>query len=404
VRGRTVEPAVAEPVRLHRVTAPLRFCRTRSICASLAGLVVVVGCAFGPPTNDTGGGPPNLPRPTPTIGAGPQVEVTAQVIARQLAVPSAIGFLPEGGALVAERDSHRILRVGPGIGPGGLDVTPVQTVPGVRTGGDGGLLGLAVSPKYTTDKLLYLYYTTGTDNRIAKLRLGAAPQPILTGIPSGPTGNGGALGFGPDGYLYAGTGDAGQGTAAAQPASLAGKVLRMTPDGKPAPGNPDPTSVVWSIGHRNVPGLAFTRSGLLYATESGQLTWDEVNRIRPDLDYGWPTVEGKTGKPHFADPVAQWRIGDGDCAGAAIVSDLLVTACLRGTRLWLIRITASGTVLGAPVAALVGRYGRLRAAALAPDGSVWVSTSNRDGRGQPQPGDDRILHIVLSGSSGISRA
>jgi glucose/arabinose dehydrogenase len=394
-------PAGRQAITLDRVTAPLR---PRLATLALICLGVLTGCAFGPPSDDNGGGPPNLPRPTPSTAGDAQVDTVVEVIARDLAVPWAIGFLPDGAALVTERDSHRILRVGPAVGPSGLVVVPVQTVPGVRTGGDAGLLGLVVSPTYATDQTVFIYYSTATDNRIARLTLGGTPQPILTGIPTGGTHNGGQLGFGPDGYLYASTGDAGDPATAQLPTSLAGKVLRMTVTGRPAPGNPNPKSVIWSTGYADVAGFAWDDRGRLLATESGQPTWDEVDVVQAGHNFGWPVVEGRTGRAGFIDPVAQWSAGDGTCAGTAIVGDLLVTACLRGTRLWLVRLTGSGTVLGAPLAALVGTYGRLRAAAIAPDGSLWVGTSNRDGHGQVQSGDDRILRVVVAGAGGAGRA
>jgi len=175
----------------------------------------------------------------------------------------------------------------------GPTVTAAQRLSEVRASGDGGLLGIAVSPKYETDKTVYVYYTTAKDNRVAKLVLGQKPQPILTGIPRSPEVNGGALAFGPDGQLYAGTGDGTPtGTQAQNPKSLGGKILRMTTAGKPSPGNPVKNSLVWSSGHHNVQGLAWDKTKRLYASESGQKKSGELNVIAKGKNYGWPKADG----------------------------------------------------------------------------------------------------------------
>jgi glucose/arabinose dehydrogenase len=373
--------------------------------AVIACLPLVVACSFGPPTDSDGGGPPRLPTPTATAApedTGPP-SVVATVLAEGLRVPWAVAFLPDGTALTTERDTRRIVALSPGTGTGRMRKRTVQTVRQAVPRGEGGLLGLAVSPEYERDETVFIYYTTDTDNRIAKLKLGGTPRPIVTGIPAAGIHNGGRLRFGPDGYLYATTGDAALGGRTAQNRkNLGGKILRMTVDGKPAPGNPDSKSLVWSYGHRNVQGLAWSARDQLYATEFGQNTWDEVNLIRSGANYGWPEVEGIAEDDRYVDPVQQWSTREASCSGTAMSGDVLVTSCLRGQRLWLIRLTATGTVLGAPVAALVGEYGRLREAVVAPDGSVWVTTSNHDGRARPRDGDDKIIRIVVANAGGVS--
>ncbi|MFD1086317.1 PQQ-dependent sugar dehydrogenase [Micromonospora andamanensis] len=384
---------------LGRVSAP-PYLRARQVRAALVAscatlLLVASGCSLGDPEPDPAGEPPNLPSPTITADNGDQ-EVVATVLAQGLRVPWGIAFLPDGGALVTERDSGRIVQVGPESTADGLRVTEVQTIDDVVASGEGGLLGIAVSPEFAQDRTVFVYYTAERDNRVARLRLGEEPTPILTGIPKAGIHNGGGLAFGPDGQLYASTGDAGDTDQSQDVKQLGGKILRITPEGKPAPGNPFPDSPVWSLGHRNVQGIAWAGERM-YAVEFGQNTWDEINQITKGKNYGWPEVEGRGDDDRYVDPIAQWSTDEASCSGLAATERMLATACLRGQRLWLVELTETGTVLGQPQALLTERYGRLRGIAAAPDGSLWVSTSNHDGRGRPAPEDDRLLRLVFSG-------
>lgn len=346
-----------------------------SVVAVVAALAVWLAWQFG------------LIFTSPTVTDADRVQVptsSVRVIASNLEAPWGIAFLPDGSALVTERDSGRILSVTPSGA-----VTEVQRLTEVVASGEGGLLGIAISPGYATDKWVYVYYTAAADNRIARLHLGEAPQPILTGIPKAGNHNGGRIAFGPDGFLYAGTGDAAQRDRAQDRGSLGGKILRLTPDGRPAPGNPFPDSPVYSYGHRNVQGLAWDSTGQLFASEFGQNRYDELNRITAGGNYGWPTVEGTGGGKDFIDPVATWATSDASPSGIAILDDRVYLACLRGQKLY--RIGTDGT--GAQ-ALLSDEYGRLRAVTPAPDGSLWILTSNRDGRGNPTTADDRILRLT----------
>jgi glucose/arabinose dehydrogenase len=353
----------------------------------------IAGCSPGddrsPPADPAGtaSGPSRSSPPVPSASA---TERGVRVLTSGLEAPWGIAFLPGGDALVTERDSARILRV-PAAGGSAVDVQRLSEVDG---GGEGGLLGIAISPAYARDGLVYVYYTTSEDNRIARMRLGQPPQPIVTGIPRSGIHNGGRLVFGPDGYLYAGTGDASDSGRSQDVGSLGGKVLRMTPEGRPAPGNPFGGSLVFSKGHRNVQGLAFDSAGRLWASEFGQNRFDEVNRIEAGRDYGWPTVEGASDDPRFAQPLVTWATSDASPSGVAISGNILYVAALRGERLWQVPLDGRGGV-GTPRATLVGEYGRLRAVTLAPDGSLWVLTSNRDGRGDPAADDDRILRLTV---------
>ncbi|HEY8471238.1 MAG TPA: PQQ-dependent sugar dehydrogenase [Natronosporangium sp.] len=387
---------------------PSRF--VAAACASVLLGPLLAGCAFGEPDQaDSEVAPPNFPSPSRPAGSPPPPELTDvhEVIATGLDIPWDIDFLPDGTALVTERANAQIVRVGPDSTNGELTVEPVQTIEGVNPAGEGGLLGIAVSPDYEADGLVFIYYTTDEDNRIARLELGEPPEPILTGIPRSDNHNGGQLAFGPDGYLYASTGDAQDGDRAQDRDDLAGKILRLTVDGEPAPGNPF-DSPVWSYGHRNVQGLAWDEAGRLWATEFGNQRWDELNLIEAGENYGWPEVEGIGEDDRYRDPEVVWETAEASCAGAAVVGRTLVTACLRGQRLWRVDLTESGTILGAPQPMLVEEYGRLRGAAMAPDGSLWISTSNLDGRlppeQQPDPEDDRIIQLVVSGGGGAGIA
>lgn len=371
-------------------------------------LALVAGCQFGEPEQPDIS-PPRLPEPTPATPEPlrpPEVTGAHDVLVTGLDIPWDIAFLPDGAALVTERTTGQVLRVDPSSRAGGHEVEVVQTIEGVDPAGEGGLLGIAVSPDYESDGWVFAYHSTGSDNRIVRFRLGEEPEPILTGIPHAAIHNGGRLAFGPDDYLYATTGDADAPARAQDPDELGGKILRMTVDGEPAPGNPFDTHV-WAYGLRNAQGLAWDEEERLWATEFGDRSWDELNMIVAGGNYGWPTVEGEGDDDRFTDPAMVWPTSEASCSGLATLAGYLVTACLRGQRLWQLELTGNGAVLGAPEPLLVDEYGRLRAAVVAPDGSLWVTTSNRDGRLRgraPDPDDDRIIRLTTTGGGGVGRS
>jgi glucose/arabinose dehydrogenase len=217
---------------------------------------------------------------------------------------------------------------------------------------------------------------------------------VFKGIPKGTVHNGGRIAFGPDGMLYAGTGEGGRRGLAQDRTSLGGKILRLTPEGEPAPGNPFPGSPVYSYGHRNVQGLAWDDRQRLFASEFGQDTWDELNAIKPGGNYGWPQAEGRSSDPAFQNPMAQWHTDDASPSGIAYVKGVIWMAALKGRRLW--RIPLKGTeASAAPQAFLTGQYGRLRTVVAAGGDKLWLTTSNTDGRGHPKQGDDRVLEVEV---------
>lgn len=323
-----------------------------------------------------------------------------RTVAEDLSTPWGLAPLPDGDLLVSSRDEATITRVDAESGK----KTELSEVPGVSPAGEGGLMGLALSPDYASDRMVYAYFTSASDNRVVRMlydeqkpsgeQLGA-PDTIFRGIPKGFIHNGGRIAFGPDKMLYAGTGESGEKGLSQDRDSLGGKILRLTPEGDPAPGNPFPDSPVYTYGHRNVQGLAWDDKQRLFAAEFGQDTWDELNAIKPGDNYGWPEAEGKSNNSEYHNPIAQWGTDDASPSGIAYAEGAIWMAGLKGERLW--RIPLKGTEASAdPQSFLQGEYGRLRTVASAGGDKLWLVTSNTDGRGDPQEGDDRILEVQVS--------
>lgn len=379
--------------------------------AALTGLGSLAACS---PTPATGSIPAGSVGPTAgaTVGAStpitstPSTPSTPSTTAARVAltaptdaatgleVPWSAILLPDASVLVSERDTAAVRRIAP---DGAL--SEVGRVDGVSPGGEGGLLGLAVDPRtFAATPVLYAYYSAEGENRVVAMPFAAdglgEQRTVLGGIPRAGNHNGGRLAFGPDGFLYVTTGDAGDRERSQTREQLGGKILRIGVDGKAAPGNPFGTPV-WSWGHRNVQGIAWGAGGRMWASEFGQDTWDELNLITPGSNYGWPTVEGIAGRPGFVDPVRQWRTSDASPSGICIGPDgAVLMAALRGESLWKIPVAADGST-GEPQRLLQGEYGRLRDVLVGPDGNVWVVTNNTS-RGSSRPGDDRIVRLPQS--------
>ncbi|MFE6483477.1 PQQ-dependent sugar dehydrogenase [Streptomyces sp. NPDC057757] len=379
-----------------------------------AALVMTAGCssddggpAFGggtSPSSSGAGGTESTASPSEQAADEPPPDKgsvkVVRTVTEDLDSPWGLAPLPEGDLLVSSRDEGTITRVDEESG----EKTELGEVSGVAPEGEGGLLGIALSPEFASDHLVYAYFTTVSDNRIVRMlydenkpsgdQLGS-PDTIFKGIPKGYIHNGGRIAFGPDKMLYAGAGETGQTGLAQDTKSLGGKILRMTPEGEPAPGNPFADSVVYSYGHRNVQGLAWDDKQRLWAAEFGQDTWDELNQIKPGGNYGWPVVEGESDNSKYLNPIAQWSTDDASPSGIAYAEGSIWMAGLKGERLW--RIPLDGTKASAdPQAFLEGDHGRLRTVVSAGGGRLWLVTSETDGRGSPEAGDDRILELEVT--------
>lgn len=350
-----------------------------------------------------------LPSPIPSSNSSPSSGDSSEpainsepvsVIAENLDTPWGIVFLPDKSILVTERQGS-IRRID---AAGKLDSTPVATLANVKEIGEGGLLGITIHPQFKGNHYIYVYYTyssSGDDtlNRVVRMKyennkLGSE-QIVVERIPGASNHNGGRIKFGPDGLLYIGTGDAQEPSQSQNTKTLGGKILRVTAEGKPAPGNPF-NNEVYSYGHRNVQGLAWDNNGQLWATEHGRSGiasgYDELNRIEAGKNYGWPDFEG--------DKIADGMVGPKRHSGAsktwapaglAFVNGSFYFGGLRGQELY--KAGISGTKVTDFAEYFSGGYGRIREVVIGPDGMLYISTSNKDGRGSPGSTDDRIIRV-----------
>lgn len=354
------------------------------------------GEGYQPPANPQ----PIQPRtqaPKGSPSQGPSSSAPAKggdpaVVAKHLSAPVGLTMMPDNTALVGERTTGRIVRVQP---KPDQPVRTIRVMRGLSTSGDGGLLDLAISPNYREDNLIFAYITTPKDNRVVAFTLRGPVTPVLTGIPRGRTGNTGRIAFAADGSLLVGTGDAGRPALARNPHSLAGKILRVTDIGRPAQGNPVKGSPVFASGLQQTEGLCTSTDSLLaFQTESlPTAAGDPVFQVLPGRTFDRTGADAST---HL--PVTSRAPG-----GCALVHDVLYTTSLDGQELLSTHVSVAGTGVlkfGKFSPLLQKKYGRLRTVVAAPDGALWLTTSNKDGHGHPVPADERVLRIIPSGGSG----
>ncbi len=334
-------------------------------------------------------------KPTATsLQEGIKVGKDIEIIAENLQIPWEIAFLPDGDLLVTER-SGTLKRIG--------KERRVYSIEGVRHIGEGGLLGLALHPRFSENQWMYLYLTTRNGdsliNRVERYRFEidrlAEKTIIIDNIPGAAYHDGGRIAFGPDGYLYVTTGDSGKRNLAQDISSLAGKILRLKDDGSVPPDNPF-GNATWSYGHRNSQGLAWDDKRRLWATEHGRSGilsgLDELNLIEKGKNYGWPVIQGDETKVSMESPVIQSGPDEAWApAGIAFFDGSLFFGGLRGESLYEAKIMESSKI--SLKSHFRQEFGRIRAVVLGPDGYLYITTSNTDGRGKPRAGDDKLIRI-----------
>ena len=357
---------------------------SRTLEPANPGVTPGVPEASSPPSGSAGASA------APSAGASGSSANDPNVVAKNLTAPVGLAVLPDATAIVGERTTGRIVRVQPDAGQ---PVTTVRTLTGLDATGDGGLLDLALSPKYDEDGLIYAYITTPTDNRVVEFTLTGPVTPVLVGIPRGATGNVGRIVFDSSGHLLVGTGDAGQSALAAAPTSLAGKVLRLTPVGAPVGATP-----VWTSGHHDTAGLCVDAdSGVVVQVErSAAGTADEVNLLQSNGFYGWPAPTAGSLAPLATAGSDQQGLG-----GCAIADGAVFVTSLNGQELLSATFgSKTGLSLSPFTESIKKVYGRLITVVAAPDGTLWLTTSNKDGAGQPVADDERVLHIQQPAGTG----
>lgn len=312
-------------------------------------------------------------------------DFTLEVIAENLNIPWESVFLPSGEILVSER-AGKVVNINTGIS---------YQIEGVNHTGEGGLLGMTLHPNFLENNYLYLYFTTRQDNRIERYRLVDGElikdKLIFSGIPVDRFHNGGRIDFGPDGYLYATTGDALDTPLAQDINSLAGKILRLDDEGNIPSDNPI-NSAVYSYGHRNPQGIAWDEEGRLWATEHGPTSLDELNLIEAGKNYGWPNISGDEKADGMEAPVLHSGYGyTWAPSGLAYLDNSLFFAGLRGQALYEAKL--SNQEVDELLVHFFEDFGRIRNVRLGPDKMLYILTNNTDGRGTPKTGDDKLIKI-----------
>jgi glucose/arabinose dehydrogenase len=323
---------------------------------------------------------------------------TPAAVSTGWSIPWDLSWSPDGTfALVTERDTFQVFK----INKNGSGKTMAGTVPNSQTtDGEGGLMGVAFSPTWngTSDQDVFFMHTSSEGNRVARMTFNGTTlsgyTSILTGIRKSRFHNGGRIRFGPDGFLYVATGDSQQSNLAQDPNSLNGKILRITRTGAAAPGNPFGTRV-WTLGHRNIQGLAWDAQNRLWESELGNSAFDELNLIVAGRNYGWPTCEGTCNVAGMTNPKRTWTPAEASPSGLAFANGALFMAALRGQRLW--RIVLNGENVSSVTQHFNGTFGRLRLVVKVPgENAIWFGTTNADNNGSGGPGSDRILRSNLT--------
>lgn len=376
--------------------------RRLSAAAALAMTIAVCACASPSPEPPAAGTFPTK------SGATLRVETFVS----GLEVPWSLAFTSPTRLLVTERPGR--VRVAEN---GVLREKPLAVIADVEARGESGLMGIALAPDYPRSRRLYLAYACdapkGSEVRVVRFRDDgdslSERTAIVEGIPAARNHAGCRIRFGPDGKLYVTTGDATNREIAQDPKSLGGKTLRLNPDGTIPSDNPFPGSLVYSLGHRNAQGLDWDpRSGLQLQTEHGPSGFDgpgggdEVNIVEAGKNYGWPIVHHRQSRAGLVSPLLEYTPAVAPAGGSFARGDLLPSfkgdfffATLRGEKLIRVRLDPANPRRVAETEELLADvFGRLRDVVSGPDGALYVSTSNRDGRGRPRPGDDRILRVV----------
>ncbi len=325
-----------------------------------------------------------------------ELNYQTEIIGDNLEIPWEIVPLPDGRILVTERPGRVVI-----LGKG-----EIFKVEEAEHTGEAGLLGAVLSPDFSEDKHIYLYYTyrsgNGLLNRVSRFILEGDTlrdeEYILDGIPGSRFHNGGRIKFGPDGKLYVTTGDAQETSLSQNVDSLAGKILRMNPDGSVPEDNPFGNSLVYAYGLRNPQGLSWHPvTGDLYASDHGPNSQDELNHILSGKNYGWPIVTCTASDERFEDPLVCYSEYTMAPSGVAfllwdeLIQSPLFVAGLRGNMLMRLDLDYEGTLIRREE--LFTDLGRIRTV-IYHEGSLYIATNNRDGRGVPKDKDDVIIKIT----------
>lgn len=339
----------------------------------------------------------------------PEYGVKVETVAENLMIPWSIAFSPDGRIFVTERAGS--VRV---IEDGVLKDEPMLTLSVGRN--EGGLLGIALDPEFESNHHVYLYYTyseflsiynrvskfTESDNKLYDETV------LIDKIPGAAVHDGGRIKFGPDSTMYITTGDAADRMLSQDLSSLAGKILRINPDGSVPEDNPFANSPVYSYGHRNPQGLDWDpATNVLVISEHGPsgergFAHDEINIVLAGKNYGWPHVVGSESNPEYVDPAFHTGNVAWAPSGAAFyngdgfpnLKGKLLVANLRGAHLHVFEVDSHQNSATSEQSMFAGAFGRLRDVSVGNDGHIYLLTSNRDGRGSPATNDDRVLRIV----------